>query len=59
MTYKNENNQVYNTYVISVKLSPKLYSKFWKYCRVNNLNKSSGLKNLLNSHPEINDTETN
>ena len=50
---------VYNAYVITAKLQPNLYSKFWKYCKENNLNKNSAIIKLLNSHPEINGTNTN
>jgi len=45
---------VYNVYVVTAKLKPNLYSKFWKYCKKNNLNKNSAINKLLNSHPEIN-----
>ena len=53
------NNQTYNRYVVSVKLTQDLYRKFWQYCKKNNFNKSTGLKNLINSHPEINGNTNN
>ena len=41
---------VYNAYVITAKLQPYLYSKFWKYCKRNNLNKNSLTENVLLFH---------
>tara|TARA_R100000773_G_scaffold11953_4_gene11052 strand:+ start:8727 stop:8933 length:207 start_codon:yes stop_codon:yes gene_type:complete len=57
--YLREKNKVYNAYHVGAKLSSEEYSKFWKYCTKNNLNKNSAIKKLINSHPEINDTNTN
>tara|TARA_R100000234_G_scaffold92958_1_gene61188 strand:- start:268 stop:441 length:174 start_codon:yes stop_codon:yes gene_type:complete len=51
--------QVYNAYIVQAKLPAKLYSIFYKYCKENDLNKSSGLKNLLSTHPKLNGTNTN
>ena len=57
--YLREKNKVNNAYIIHAKLNSQEYSKFWKYCKRNNLNKNSAINKLLNSHPEINGTNTN
>ena len=49
----------YNDYVIHAKLNSQEYSKFWIYCKKNDLNKNSAIKKLINSHPEINGTNIN
>ncbi len=49
----------YNAYIIHAKLNSQEYSKFWIYCKHNGLNKNSAIKKLINSHPEINGTNTN
>ena len=54
--YLREKNKVNNTYIIHAKLNSQEYSKFWKYCKKNDLNKNSAIIKLLNSHPEINGT---
>ena len=41
-------NEDYNEYLVQTKLEPKLYKKYYKYLRQNNLNRSSGLKHILN-----------
>ena len=50
---------VYNVYTVHAKLKPDIYSKFWKYCKKNNLNKNSAINKLINSHPEINGNTNN
>ena len=57
--YLKERNKVYNARHVTANLSSEEYSKFWKYCKDNNLNKNSAINKLLNSHPEINGTNTN
>ena len=57
--YLRERNKVHNAYHVWAKLSSDEYSKFWKYCKDNKLNKNSAIIKLLNSHPEINGTNTN
>lgn len=57
--YLRERNKVHNAYHVGAKLSSDEYSKFWKYCTKNGLNKNSAIKKLINSHPEINGTNTN
>ena len=57
--YLKERNKVHNAYHVAAKLSSDEYSKFWKYCTKNGLNKNSAIKKLINSHPEITGTNTN
>ena len=57
--YLRERNKVNNAYLVQAKLTSDEYSKFWKYCKKNDLNKNSAIKKLINSHPEINGTDTN
>ena len=57
--YLKERNKVYNARHVTANLSSEEYSKFWKYCKKNGLNKNSAINKLLNSHPEINGTNTN
>ena len=57
--YLKERNKFNNRYHVGAKLSSDEYSKFWKYCTKNDLNINSALKKLINSHPEINGTDTN
>ena len=57
--YRKERNKVYNARHVTENLSSEEYSKFWKYCKDNKLNKNSAINKLLNSHPEINGTNTN
>ena len=57
--YLKERNKVYNARHVRANLSSEEYSKFWKYCTKNGLNKNSAIKKLINSHPEINGTNTN
>ena len=57
--YLKERNKLNNAYLVQAKLSSDEYSKFWNYCRKNGLNKNSAIKKLINSHPEINGTNTN
>ena len=57
--YLREKNKVNNAYIIHAKLNSQEYSKFWIYCRKNGLNKNSAIRKLINSHPEINGTNTN
>ena len=57
--YLKERNKVHNAYHVGAKLSSVEYSKFWNYCKKNGLNKNSAIKKLINSHPEINGTNTN
>tara|TARA_R100000664_G_scaffold5078_1_gene9873 strand:- start:504 stop:734 length:231 start_codon:yes stop_codon:yes gene_type:complete len=40
-------NEDYNEYLVQTKLDPKLYKKYYKYLRQNNLNRSSGIKHIL------------
>ena len=57
--YLREKNKANNAYLVQAKLTSDEYSKFWNYCRKNGLNKNSAIKKLINSHPEINGTNTN
>ena len=57
--YLKERNKVYNARHVTANLSSEEYSKFWKYCKKKGLNKNSAIKKLINSHPEINGTNTN
>ena len=57
--YLKERNKVYNARHVTANLSSEEYSKFSKYCKKNGLNKNSAIKKLINSHPEINGTNTN
>ena len=57
--YLKERNKVYNARHVTANLSSEEYSKFWKYCKKNGLNKNSAIKKLINSHPEFNGTNTN
>ena len=42
--YLRERNKVHNAYHVVAKLSSDEYSKFWKYCTKNGLNKNSAIK---------------
>ena len=57
--YLKERNKVYNARHVTANLSSEEYSKFWNYCKKNGLNKNSAIKKIINSHPEINGTNTN
>ena len=41
-------NEDYNEYLVQTKLDPKLFKKYYKYLQQNGLNRSSGLKHILN-----------
>lgn len=41
-------NEDYNEYLVQTKLDHKLFKKYYKYLQSNNLNRSSGLKQILN-----------
>jgi len=43
----------YENYRVQAKLEYKLFSKYYRYCRKHNLNRSSGLKQLLSTHPDL------
>tara|TARA_E500000305_G_scaffold16914_1_gene12580 strand:+ start:615 stop:848 length:234 start_codon:yes stop_codon:yes gene_type:complete len=38
----------FNEYLVQSKLDPKLFKKYYKYLKKNGLNRSSGIKNILN-----------
>ena len=41
-------NEDFNEYLVQSKLDPKLFKKYYKYLKQNGLNRSSGIKNILN-----------
>ena len=41
-------NEDYNEYLVQTKLEPKLFKKYFKYLQQNGLNRSSGIKHILN-----------
>jgi len=41
-------NEDFNEYLVQSKLDPKLFKKYYKYLQQNGLNRSSGLKQILN-----------
>tara|TARA_B100000700_G_C14414961_1_gene565391 strand:+ start:240 stop:464 length:225 start_codon:yes stop_codon:yes gene_type:complete len=54
MTTKKENpekltNLDFNEYLVQSKLEPELFKKFYSWLQVNKLNRSSGLKKILNT----------
>ena len=54
--YSKLTNDDFNEYLIQSKLEPKLYKKYFKYLQQNDLNRSSGLKKILNiffSNPNL------
>ena len=53
MTTEQENlekltNEDFNEYLVQSKLEPELFKKFHKYLQKNKLNRSSGIKKILN-----------
>ena len=45
--YSRLTNQDFNEYLIQSKLDPNLYKKYYKYLKINRLNRSSGIKHIL------------
>ena len=41
-------NEDFNEYLVQSKLEPELFKKFYKYLQKNKLNRSSGIKKILN-----------
>ena len=46
--YSKLTNDDFNEYLIQSKLEPKLFKKYFKYLQQNGLNRSSGIKHILN-----------
>ncbi len=48
------NTSVYrNRFHIQAKLSPEIHKAFLEFCRKENLNFNSAVKQLISSHPDI------
>jgi len=45
--YSKLTNEDFNEYLIQSKLEPNLYKKYYKYLKINGLNRSSGIKHIL------------
>ena len=52
---KCEKYSKYEDYRVQAKLDHSLFTKFYAYARRNDFNRSSALKKLLSTHPELND----
>ena len=64
MTTEQENlekltNEDFNEYLVQSKLEPELFKKFYKYLQKNNLNRSSGIKKILNIFFSNSETKNN
>ena len=64
MTTEQENlekltNEDFNEYLVQSKLEPELFKKLYKYLQKNNLNKSSGIKKILNIFFSNSETKNN
>ena len=64
MTTQQENlekltNEDFNEYLGQSKLEPELFKKFYKYLQKNKLNRSSGIKKILNIFFSNQETKNN
>ena len=64
MTTEQENlekltNEDFNEYLVQSKLEPELFKKFYKYLQKNKLNRSSGIKKILNIFFSNSETKNN
>tara|TARA_B100000965_G_C19559600_1_gene743873 strand:+ start:1110 stop:1334 length:225 start_codon:yes stop_codon:yes gene_type:complete len=49
----------FNEYLVQSKLEPELFKKFYKYLQKNKLNRSSGIKKILNIFFSNSETKNN
>ena len=52
-------NEDFNEYLVQSKLDPKLFKKYYKYLKQNGLNRSSGIKKILNIFFSNQETKNN
>ncbi len=47
---RDSKQEEYNGYLLQAKVSPEVFQAFWTFCRLNNLNRSSGVKQILSEY---------